>query len=108
MGGSAIGIIMRPRDNTSVERFVVQGKVEGTRRGKSPMRWSDLVKNALNGTLHECTRRATVREEWRRIVKLATGLDMTTTITLTKSVATKKKNARAIEIATSIWEASLL
>ncbi|KAJ0172524.1 hypothetical protein K1T71_011663 [Dendrolimus kikuchii] len=57
------------REDTSVERLVVQGKVEGTRaRGRSPMRWTDQIKSALNGPLHECTRKATVREEWRRIV----------------------------------------
>lgn len=73
------------RDNTSVERLVVQGKVEGTRpRGRSPMRWTDQIKTALDGPLHECTRRATVRDEWRRIVKLATTPDMTTTTTLSR------------------------
>ncbi|KAI8437751.1 hypothetical protein MSG28_011985 [Choristoneura fumiferana] len=62
-----------------VERLVVQGKVEGTRaRGRSPMRWRDQVKAALSGPLHECSRRAAVQEEWRRIVKLATTTDVTT------------------------------
>ncbi|KAJ0175536.1 hypothetical protein K1T71_008695 [Dendrolimus kikuchii] len=71
------------REDTSVERLVVQGKVEGTRaRGRSPMRWTDQIKSALNGPLHECTRKATVREEWRRIVKLATTPVMRTTTTL--------------------------
>lgn len=71
------------REGVSVERLVVQGKVEGTRaRGRSPMRWADQIKTALNGPLHECARRATVRDEWRRIVKLATTPDMTTTTTL--------------------------
>ncbi|KAJ0172525.1 hypothetical protein K1T71_011664 [Dendrolimus kikuchii] len=71
------------REDTSVERLVVQGKVEGTRaRGRSPMRWTDQIKSALNGPLHECTRKATVRAEWRRIVKLATTPVMRTTTTL--------------------------
>ncbi|PZC86879.1 hypothetical protein B5X24_HaOG201738 [Helicoverpa armigera] len=71
------------REGVSVERLVVQGKVEGTRaRGRSPMRWADQIKTALNCPLHECARRATVRDEWRRIVKLATTPDMTTTTTL--------------------------
>ncbi|KAL4710715.1 hypothetical protein ACJJTC_004360 [Scirpophaga incertulas] len=61
------------RDDTSVERLVVQGSVEGTRaRGRSPMRCTDQVKTAVDGSLYECTRRAAVREEWRRLVKRAT------------------------------------
>ncbi|KAJ0172510.1 hypothetical protein K1T71_011649 [Dendrolimus kikuchii] len=71
------------REDTSVERLVVQGKVEGTRAlGRSPMRWTDKVKTALNGPLHEYTRKTTVREEWRRIVKLVTTPDMRATTTL--------------------------
>ncbi|KAL4705114.1 hypothetical protein ACJJTC_009745 [Scirpophaga incertulas] len=61
------------RNDASVERLVVQGSVEGTRaRGRSPMRWTDQVKAAVDGLLYECTRRAAVREEWRRLVKRAT------------------------------------
>ncbi|KAI8424658.1 hypothetical protein MSG28_003085 [Choristoneura fumiferana] len=57
------------RDDRSVERLVVQGKVEGTRaRGRSPMRWTDQIKAALGSSLHKYTRKATVREEWRRMV----------------------------------------
>ncbi|CAH2242819.1 jg11752 [Pararge aegeria aegeria] len=60
-------------NNVSIERLVVQGKVEGSRaRGRSPMRWTDQVKAANEASLHECARKATVREEWRRIVKRAT------------------------------------
>ncbi|KAJ0184104.1 hypothetical protein K1T71_000527 [Dendrolimus kikuchii] len=71
------------REDTSVERLVVQGKMDGKRaRRRSPMRWTDQVKTALNGPLHECTRKATVREIWRRIVKLATTSVMRTTTTL--------------------------
>ncbi|CAH2269115.1 jg17331 [Pararge aegeria aegeria] len=61
------------RNDVSIERLVVQGKVEGTRaRGRSPMRWTDQVKATIEAHLHECARKATVREEWRNIVKRAT------------------------------------
>lgn len=62
------------RGDDSVERLVVQGIIEGTRpRGGSPLRWSDQIKAALNGPVNECTRRAAVREEWRRPVKRTTN-----------------------------------
>ncbi|CAH2215843.1 jg6624, partial [Pararge aegeria aegeria] len=36
------------RNDVSIERLVVQGKVEGTRaRGRSPMRWTDQVKATI-------------------------------------------------------------
>ncbi|CAH2237632.1 jg18857 [Pararge aegeria aegeria] len=63
------------RDNDSIERLVVQGRIEGTRsRGRSPMRWADQIKAAVAVLLHECARKAAAREEWRRIVKRATTL----------------------------------
>lgn len=71
------------RGELSIERLVVQGKVEGTRsRGRSPMRWTDQVRAAVDDLLHNCTRKASIREEWRRIVKRATTPDVTTTTTL--------------------------
>ncbi|XP_059050823.1 uncharacterized protein LOC131845750 [Achroia grisella] len=64
------------RGNDSIERLVVQGKVEGTRpRGRSPMRWTDQIKAATKCSVYECTRKATVRDEWRRITKNLTHLD---------------------------------
>ncbi|CAH2257640.1 jg20518 [Pararge aegeria aegeria] len=40
------------RNDVSVERLVVQGKVEGTRaRGSSPMRWTDQVKATIEALL---------------------------------------------------------
>ncbi|KAL0879221.1 hypothetical protein ABMA27_003004 [Loxostege sticticalis] len=65
------------RGNVSVERLVVQGKIEGTRpRGRSPMRWTDQIKAAAQeGSVTECARKAAIREEWRRIVKRATNPD---------------------------------
>ncbi|CAH2234190.1 jg16639 [Pararge aegeria aegeria] len=53
------------RDNDSIERLVVQGRIEGTRsRGRSPMRWADQIKAAVAFPLHECARKAAAREEW--------------------------------------------
>ncbi|CAH2209158.1 jg25928 [Pararge aegeria aegeria] len=46
-------------------------QIHNTRRYRSlrsPMRWTDQVKEAIEARLHECTRKATVREEWRRIL----------------------------------------
>ncbi|CAH2229282.1 jg17031 [Pararge aegeria aegeria] len=62
-------------DNDSIERLVVQERIEGTRsRGRSPMIWADQIKAAVAVPLHECARKAAAREEWRRIVKRATTL----------------------------------
>lgn len=73
------------RDGTSIERLVVQGKVEGTRaRGRSPLRWTDQIRTAVDGPLHVCTRKAEIREEWRRIVRRVTATDVTTTTTLSR------------------------
>ncbi|PZC85948.1 hypothetical protein B5X24_HaOG214313 [Helicoverpa armigera] len=64
------------RGEVAIERLVAQGRVEGTRpRGRSPMRWTDQIKAVVNGSssLYECTRKAAIREEWWRVVKLATN-----------------------------------
>ena len=62
------------RGDVAIERLVVQGKVEGCRpRGRSPMRWTDQIKAAVGGPLHTSIRKAAVRDEWRRVVKLATS-----------------------------------
>ncbi|CAH2217790.1 jg14095 [Pararge aegeria aegeria] len=51
------------RNNVSIERLVVQRRVEGTRaRGRSPMRCTDQLKATIEAPLHECARKATVRE----------------------------------------------
>uniref|UniRef100_A0A2H1W7G4 SFRICE_021062 n=1 Tax=Spodoptera frugiperda TaxID=7108 RepID=A0A2H1W7G4_SPOFR len=56
------------RDNDSLDRLVVQGKVEGSRpRGRSPMRWTFQVKAMVGNPVHECTRLTTNRERWRDI-----------------------------------------
>ncbi|CAH2244837.1 jg23048 [Pararge aegeria aegeria] len=44
------------RESDSIERLVVQSKVEGTevgRSGRSPMRWTDQIKSVVGGPLHE-------------------------------------------------------
>ncbi|KAL4707431.1 hypothetical protein ACJJTC_008616 [Scirpophaga incertulas] len=64
------------RGDDSIERLVVQGRVEGTRpRGRSPMRWTDQIKAATKCSVCECTRKAAVRDEWRRITKSITRND---------------------------------
>ncbi|KPJ19108.1 hypothetical protein RR48_12619 [Papilio machaon] len=61
------------RNDESIERLVVQGKLEGTRpRGRSPMRWADQIRAAVAVPLHECTKKAESREEWRRLVQRVT------------------------------------
>ncbi|CAH2217487.1 jg7762 [Pararge aegeria aegeria] len=57
------------RIDNSIERLVVQERIEGTRlRGRSPMRWADQVKAAVAVPLHERARKAAAREEWRQSV----------------------------------------
>lgn len=61
------------RNERSLERLVVQGRVDGQRsRGRSPTRWTDLVKISTKCSLTECTRTATNRERWRSLSKAAT------------------------------------
>ncbi|CAH0694322.1 unnamed protein product [Spodoptera exigua] len=58
------------RNSDSIERLVVQGKVEGTRpRGRSPVRWTDQVKSAVGTRVSDCTRQSANRERWREIVR---------------------------------------
>ncbi|CAH2230681.1 jg11986 [Pararge aegeria aegeria] len=62
------------RESDSIERLVVQGKVEGTRgRGRSPMRWPDQIKSAVGGPLHEYTRLSASRETWRMLAGRVTS-----------------------------------
>ncbi|CAH2268550.1 jg2237 [Pararge aegeria aegeria] len=58
------------RDNDSIERLVVQGRIEGTR---SRGRLRDLVQRLQwLSPYMSVLRQAAAREEWRRIVKRAT------------------------------------
>ncbi|CAH2244747.1 jg24429 [Pararge aegeria aegeria] len=62
------------RESDSLERLIVQGKVEGTRgRGRTPIRWTDQIKSAVGGPLHECTRLSASREKWRMLVGRVTS-----------------------------------
>jgi len=80
------------RGDVSVERLIVQGRIKGTRpRGRSPKQWTDQVRAALDGPLHECTRKAAIREEWQRI-EAHHHLSTDDHDRSVKSVATKKKN----------------
>ncbi|CAH2245356.1 jg4455 [Pararge aegeria aegeria] len=42
-------------------------------RGRSPMRWTDQIKSAVGGPLHECTRLSASREKWRMLVGRVTS-----------------------------------
>ena len=56
------------RKEDSMERLVVQGQMEGKRsRGRSPTRWSDLIKSITQSTMPECSHKAANRTVWRRI-----------------------------------------
>lgn len=59
-----------------MERLVVQGRVEGRRsRGRSPTRWTDLIKSATGASIVECSRIATNRLKWRQFAKAAIQLE---------------------------------
>lgn len=63
------------RNEGSMERLVVQGRVEGTRsRGRSPTRWMDLIKTATRSTAVQCSRSAEHRQRWREIARHASAL----------------------------------
>ena len=58
------------RNEDSMERLVIQGHVEGRRsRGRSPTRWTDLIKCTTNISLNECCRSANNRSRWRQLAK---------------------------------------
>ncbi|CAH2234318.1 jg7457 [Pararge aegeria aegeria] len=57
-----------------MERLVVQGKVEGKRsRGRSPTRWTDIIKATTQTSIVQCSRNAEDRDKWRRIAGAAVG-----------------------------------
>ncbi|CAH2242693.1 jg7590 [Pararge aegeria aegeria] len=62
------------RNKHSMERLVVQGKVEGKRsRGRSPTRWTDIIKATTQTSIVQCSRNAEDRDKWRRIAGAAVG-----------------------------------
>lgn len=68
------------RNEDSMERLVVQGKVEGKRaRGRSPTRWTDLIRSLTHCTMNENARSAKHRETWRRIARTAAAQNSTDT-----------------------------
>lgn len=72
------------RNNDSIERLVVQGKVEGVRsRGRSPMRWTDQVKSVVGNRVSDCARQSANRERWREIVWRAVSTSTTNVDTST-------------------------
>ncbi|XP_045488503.1 uncharacterized protein LOC123690047 [Pieris rapae] len=67
------------RGDQSIERLVVQGKVEGTRpRGKSPTHWADQIKSAVGESLNQCSRMTSNWQRWRSVVKRITSAPSTT------------------------------
>ncbi|KAI8433901.1 hypothetical protein MSG28_015827 [Choristoneura fumiferana] len=68
------------RGGDSVERLVVQGRVNGSRsRGRSPLRWTDQIKSLTDKSLNECARQASARDKWRTVVKRYRASRVTTT-----------------------------
>ncbi|KAI8437457.1 hypothetical protein MSG28_011780 [Choristoneura fumiferana] len=73
------------RNEDSMERLVVQGKVEGKRsRGRSPTRWTDLIKSVTHSNINDCSHSARHRATWRRVATAAVAQEsidqsMTTT-----------------------------
>ncbi|KAL4098550.1 hypothetical protein QTP88_023137 [Uroleucon formosanum] len=62
------GHIIR-RDESSLEKLVTVGKIEGKRsRGRTPMRWIDQIKAITGYLLGEAIRSAESREIWKGIV----------------------------------------
>ncbi|CAH2270018.1 jg17871 [Pararge aegeria aegeria] len=76
------------RNKHSMERLVVQGKVEGKRsRGRSPTRWTDIIKATTQTSTVQCSRNADNRDKWRRIAGAAVGKEKepsSTTTTLSR------------------------
>ena len=58
------------RRGTSIERLMVEGKVEGRRsRGRSPKRWVDQVKTLVGHNLPEASHMAQCRTTWSEEVR---------------------------------------
>lgn len=63
------GHVARRRDD-NVDRLIVMGEVQGRRsRGRSPMRWSDQIKQVTNQPLHVSFHQAEDRETWKETIK---------------------------------------
>ncbi|CAH2237322.1 jg15783 [Pararge aegeria aegeria] len=54
----------KPKERHCMERPVVQGKVEGKRsRGRSPTRWTDIIKATTQTSIVQCSRNAEDRNK---------------------------------------------
>ncbi|KAL0838884.1 hypothetical protein ABMA28_016906 [Loxostege sticticalis] len=59
-------IVRKPSDN--LEKLMITGKMEGKRlRGRSPIRWSDLVTKSLNTTITDALNHAKDRDRWKQL-----------------------------------------
>ncbi|CAH2234786.1 jg13209 [Pararge aegeria aegeria] len=64
------------RNKHSMERLVVRRKVEGKpSRGRSPTRWTDIIKAATQTSIVQCSRNAEDRNKWRRIAGAAVAIE---------------------------------
>ncbi|KAJ8724798.1 hypothetical protein PYW07_015756 [Mythimna separata] len=58
------------KDGGNLERLIVTGKVDGKRpRGRSPIRWSDQIRAALNSTMYDALHNAEDRNRWRNTIR---------------------------------------
>lgn len=70
------------RNERSIERLVVQGRVEGRRpRGRSPTRWTDSIKKITQNSMAECSRNAMNRQKWKTIARKAIDAEKTDDVT---------------------------
>lgn len=73
---------MARRNEESMERLVVEGRMEGKRsRDRSPIRCSNLITSMTQSTMTNCSQNATKQERWQRIARAAIHLDLIITIT---------------------------
>ncbi|KAJ8726616.1 hypothetical protein PYW07_001314 [Mythimna separata] len=58
------------KESDNLERLIVTGKVDGKRaRERSPIRWFDQIRAALNSTIYGALHNAKDRNRWRNIVR---------------------------------------
>ncbi|CAH2241005.1 jg4076 [Pararge aegeria aegeria] len=68
----------------SIELLVVKGNVGGKRsRGRSPTRWTDVIKAATQTSIVQCSRNAEDRNKWRRIAGAAVAKENVSSLTKT-------------------------
>ncbi|XP_028035907.1 uncharacterized protein LOC114247215 [Bombyx mandarina] len=57
------------KDGGNLEKLIVTGTVDGKRpRGRSPTRWSDQIRTALDSTFHNALHTDRDKNGWRKIV----------------------------------------